>query len=84
MVRLHLSPPGLPRSQVVRHQTLTLTCVSSNLTEAANFYCNLFDLLAQLVRALALQAKGHRFESYNAHHKYAGIAQLVEQLTCNQ
>ena len=36
MVRIHLSPPLniLPRSQVVRHQTLTLTCVSSNLTEA--------------------------------------------------
>ena len=40
--------------------------------------------LAQLVRALALQARGHRFESYIAHHFYAGIAQLVEQLTCNQ
>ncbi len=39
--------------------------------------------LAQLVRAPALQAGGHRFESYIAHH-YAGIAQLVEQLTCNQ
>ena len=42
--------------------------------------------LAQLVRALALQARGHRFESYIAHHLYmfAEIAQLVEQLTCNQ
>ena len=38
--------------------------------------------LAQLVRAPALQAGGHRFESYSAHHFYAGIAQLVEQLTC--
>ena len=38
--------------------------------------------LAQLVRAPALQAGGHRFESYIAHH--AEIAQLVEQLTCNQ
>ena len=26
--------------------------------------------LAQLVRALALQARGHRFESYIAHHFY--------------
>ena len=51
-----------------------------------------FDLvdgrLAQLVRAPALQAGGHRFESYIAHHYllfgYAEIAQLVEQLTCNQ
>ena len=40
--------------------------------------------LAQLVRAPALQAGGHRFESYSAHHFFAGIAQLVEQLTCNQ
>jgi hypothetical protein len=40
--------------------------------------------LAQLVRAPALQAGGHRFESYIPHHYFAGIAQLVEQLTCNQ
>ena len=41
--------------------------------------------LAQLVRAPALQAGGHRFESYIAHHlMFAEIAQLVEQLTCNQ
>ena len=41
--------------------------------------------LAQLVRASALQAGGHRFESYIAHHYiFAEIAQLVEQLTCNQ
>ena len=45
---------------------------------------HVFGRLAQLVRALALQARGHRFESYNAHHFFAGIAQLVEQLTCNQ
>ena len=44
----------------------------------------MFGCLAQLVRALALQARGHRFESYIAHHFFAGIAQLVEQLTCNQ
>ena len=41
-------------------------------------------------RAPALQAGGHRFEPYCAHHtsrvdeEYAGIAQLVEQLICNQ
>ena len=39
--------------------------------------------LAQLVRAPALQAGGYRFESYILHH-LAEIAQLVEQLTCNQ
>ena len=40
--------------------------------------------LAQLVRASALQAGGHKFESCIAHHFFAEIAQLVEQLTCNQ
>ena len=45
---------------------------------------NGYGRLAQLVRASALQAGGHRFESYIAHHYVAGIAQLVEQLTCNQ
>ena len=41
--------------------------------------------LAQLVRASALQAGGHKFESCIAHHLFfAEIAQLVEQLTCNQ
>ena len=45
---------------------------------------HVFGRLAQLVRALALQARGHRFESYIAHHFFAEIAQLVEQLICNQ
>jgi hypothetical protein len=37
-------------------------------------------------RALALQARGRRFEPVILHHDifYAGLAQLVEQLTCNQ
>ena len=34
-------------------------------------------------RASALQAEGHRFEPCNSHHN-AGVAQLVEQLICNQ
>ena len=33
-------------------------------------------------RAPALQAGGHRFEPYSDHH--ADVAQLAEQLTCNQ
>ena len=33
-------------------------------------------------RASALQAEGRRFDPVNLHH--AEIAQLVEQLTCNQ
>ena len=55
MVRIHPSPPLLPRSQVVRHQTLTLTCVSSNLTEAAIFLR--YDLLAQLVEHLTFNQR---------------------------
>ena len=35
-------------------------------------------------RASALQAEGRRFEPVILHHINAGIAQLVEQLTCNQ
>ena len=35
MVRIHLSPPLLlPRSQAVRHHTLTVAFASSNLAEA--------------------------------------------------
>ena len=34
------------------------------------------------MRALALQARGREFESLIAHHFFAEIAQLVEQLTC--
>ena len=38
---------------MVRHQTLTLTCVSSNLTEAAI----IFDLLAQSVEHLTFNQR---------------------------
>ena len=39
MVRIHLSPPLLlPRSQAVRHHTLTVACASSNLAEATILY----------------------------------------------
>ena len=34
-------------------------------------------------RASALQAEGHRFEPYWS-HRYAVVAQLAEQLICNQ
>ncbi len=43
MVQTHLSPPlydmMLPRSQVVRHHTLTVVCASPNLAEAAINIC---------------------------------------------
>ena len=35
-------------------------------------------------RASALQAEGRRFEPVILHHLNAGLAQLAEQLTCNQ
>ena len=38
--------------------------------------------LAQLVRALGLQPRGHRFESYSAHH--VAVVQLVERLIVAQ
>ena len=44
--------------------------------------------LAQLVRASALQAEGHRFEPYCAHHFYiffiyGPVVQLVRTLACH-
>ena len=43
----------LPRSQAVRHQTLTLTCASSNLAKAANK----IDPLAQSVEHLTFNQR---------------------------
>ena len=49
--------------------------------------------LSSAGRASALQAEGHRFEPYRSHSilylvlevlRYADVAQLAEQLTCNQ
>ena len=47
--------------------------------------------LSSAGRASALQAGGHRFKSYRSHTlkrfnkiKCADVAQLAEQLTCNQ
>ena len=38
--------------------------------------------LSSAGRASALQAEGHRFEPYRSH--FADVAQLAEQLICNQ
>ena len=43
-----------------------------------------YGLVVQLVRMLACHARGRGFESHPGRHYYAGVAQLVEQLTCNQ
>ena len=41
--------------------------------------------LSSAGRASALQAEGHRFEPYRPHFKeHADVAQLAEQLICNQ
>ena len=41
--------------------------------------------LSSAGRASALQAEGHRFEPCRSHSiKYADVAQLAEQLICNQ
>ena len=46
--------------------------------------------LSSAGRASALQAEGHRFEPYRPHPKFnilaliADVAQLAEQLICNQ
>ena len=40
--------------------------------------------LSSAGRASALQAEGRGFEPLSLHHFFADLAQLVEQLTCNQ
>ena len=51
--------------------------------------CKIWDL-SSAGRASALQAEGHRFEPYRSHFLifinkiYADMAQLAEQLICNQ
>ena len=61
MVQIHLPPPllvwlVLPRSQAVRHHTLTVACASSNLAEAAIFKI-LYVPLAQLVEHLTFNQR---------------------------
>ena len=44
-----------------------------------------YGLVVQLVRMLACHARGRGFESHPGRQLiFAGVAQLVEQLTCNQ
>ena len=42
-----------------------------------------YGLVAQLVRALACHARGRGFEPHPSRHRYASVAQLVEQGTEN-
>ena len=62
MVQIHLPPPLirlLPRSQAVRHHTLTVACASSNLAEAAIFV-NYYVSLAQSVEHLTFNQRVRR------------------------
>ena len=54
MVQIHVSPPLVPRSQVVRHQTLTLTFDGSNPSGATK---KSYVLLAQLVEHLTFNQR---------------------------
>ena len=58
--------------------------VSNELTSLVN--CIWIWNLSSAGRASALQAEGHRFEPYRPHFstKCADVAQLAEQLICNQ
>ena len=60
---------------VVRSDFIFLTFTTSNAWD-----------LSSAGRASALQAEGHRFEPYRSHFflSYADVAQLAEQLICNQ
>ena len=62
-------------------------CVASSLSHTLLYIWD----LSSAGRASALQAEGHRFEPYRSHSKpvrrfvvYADMAQLAEQLICNQ
>ena len=48
-----------------------------------DFYLHILWRISSAGRAPALQAGGRRFDPVILHHR-AGVAQLVEQLTCNQ
>ena len=55
--------------------------VTAEVESSSLFWVVMWDL-SSAGRASALQAEGHRFESYRSH--FADVAQLAEQLICNQ
>ena len=62
--------------------------VTAEVESSSLFWVVMWDL-SSAGRASALQAEGHRFEPYRPHIKpndftYADVAQLAEQLICNQ
>ena len=56
--------------------------VTAEVESSSLFWVVIWDL-SSAGRASALQAEGHRFEPYWS-HRYADVAQLAEQLICNQ
>ena len=56
--------------------------VTAEVESSSLFWVVMWDL-SSAGRASALQAEGHRFEPYRS-HLYADVAQLAEQLICNQ
>ena len=76
----------------LERRPVTAEVVGSNPIRVAYnkaIYCNNFIWdHSSAGRASALQAEGHRFEPYWSHLneiiKYADVAQLAEQLICNQ
>ena len=69
--------PGLLEKRLT-HMPFTHAFTGSNPVQVTILW-----RFSSVGRASALQAEGQRFEPVNLHH-YAGLAQLVEQLTCNQ
>ena len=65
------------------HSILTKSVARAAYIESVKVTDTKWDL-SSAGRASALQAEGHRFEPYRSHFSYADVAQLAEQLICNQ
>ena len=78
------TPVPIPNTAVKHYNAdgSTFSCARVGSCQAI-FQFNLWRF-SSVGRASALQAEGQRFESVNLHHLNADLAQLVEQLTCNQ
>ena len=68
----------------LERRPVTAEVVGSNPIRVACFKQNYIWDLSSAGRASALQAEGHRFEPCRSHLFFADVAQLAEQLICNQ
>ena len=64
----------------LERRPVTAEVVGSNPIRVVFYFWD----LSSAGRASALQAEGHRFEPYRSHLEDADMAQLAEQLICNQ